>query len=343
MKSDQDPPDGLPPIPAQQTAHSPAPEETGVTVGSVQPTPMIPTTQPPKPDWKYEDPSIDPDRKGLLLSNEIEKFCKNDLLIRRKDYKEEHLRPAAYTLTIGSDYVDSSGKIKKMKKSEPFFYMEPNSIVYVSTAEELNLPFYVAARFNLRVKWVYRGILLGTGPQVEPGFTGKLSCPLFNLTDRAVKIKCGDQFATIDFERTTAFCPGQNRAEIERQKKTLETLDEIRFGEERFLMFKQKPFPALKHLPDHDIVSSLVKLSDEVKTWRAIGIGTVVAFVGLTLTMLNFQGNLYRELRTTSQQVMSLQHEVDTQKNSHATQVPPLTGPSANQSPKGTSGKDIPK
>ncbi|MGH8613802.1 MAG: dCTP deaminase domain-containing protein, partial [Gammaproteobacteria bacterium] len=86
--------------------------------------------------------------------------------------------------------------------------------MYVSTAEKLNLPFYVAARFNLRVKWVYRGILLGTGPQVDPGFRGHLSCPLFNLTNRPIRIKLGDEFATIDFERTTDFCNNRSWDEV---------------------------------------------------------------------------------------------------------------------------------
>lgn len=117
--------------------------------------------------WKYEDPNKTPSRKGLLLSNEIEKFCAVGLLIE-ESYRPEMVRPASYTLTIGAEYVDSEGRVRKMKDNDDYFYMEPNSIVYVSTAEKLNLPFYVAARFNLRVKWVYRGILLGTGPQVDP-------------------------------------------------------------------------------------------------------------------------------------------------------------------------------
>src|SRR5258708_37171627 len=93
-----------------------------------------------------------------------------------------------------------------MTDNEPFFYMEPSSIVFVSIAETLDLPYYIVARFNLRVKWVYKGILLGTGPQVEPGFVGRLSCPLFNLTGQKVKMKLGDEFATIDFERTSGLC-----------------------------------------------------------------------------------------------------------------------------------------
>ena len=158
---------------------------------------MEQTTHP----WKYSDPDqLNPSRKGMLLSNEILKFHGNRLLIS-DGFQASNLRPAAYTLRIGNKYVDSRGKPGFLDEKNPSFKMEPNSIVYVSAHEKLDLPCYIAARFNLRVKWVYKGILLGTGPQVEPGYSGYLSCPLYNLTDRPIEIHFLEDFATIDFER----------------------------------------------------------------------------------------------------------------------------------------------
>jgi deoxycytidine triphosphate deaminase len=290
---------------------------------------------------KYEDPwAKEPSRKGLLLSNQIDWFCSREVLIE-SGFKAENVRPASYTLTIGRDYVDSNGRNQKLDpKKSSFFYMEPNSIVFVSTAEALNLPFYIAARFNLRVKWVYKGILLGTGPQVEPGFRGNLSCPLFNLTDLPIKIKLGDGFATIDFERTTDFGSGRGHTELQSLQQTMEDLDKIEVEGQRYLLFKQRPFPPLKHLPDHDIVSSLVQLSDEVKRWRAIGVGLVIAFVSLALALLNFQNNLYREQKATSQQVFQLDRDLAVAKaqmnaarKSGVTTPPPTQTPPASVAP----------
>src|SRR2546428_11059251 len=70
---------------------------------------------PQKEIWKYEDPNKDPGRKGLLLSNEIARFCAHQLLID-KNYDPKRLRPAAYTLRIGTDYVDSRGKKGRLTK-----------------------------------------------------------------------------------------------------------------------------------------------------------------------------------------------------------------------------------
>jgi deoxycytidine triphosphate deaminase len=258
-------------------------------------------------NWKYYDPNDSPSRKGLLLSNEIDRFCQQNLLIAGGKYKQENLRPASYTLTIGPDYVDSSGKVGKLSKKQPFFYIEPNSIAYASAAELLDLPYYIAARFNLRVKWVYKGILLGTGPQVEPGYKGYLSCPLFNLTDRAIRVRLGEPFATIEFERTSDLPP--INWEATRLEK-FENVDKFEYKGEPFLLFPQREYPPLKHLPDWDIVSSLVQLSNEVKTWRNIGVGLLVAFISLALALLGFQNNLYRELRATAAEVSALKAEL---------------------------------
>src|SRR5579863_1865190 len=211
----------------------------------------MPANYHPHP-WKTKDPDWEnPTRKGMLLSDQIRKFCteKRPLgLLISEGYDERKLRPAAFTLTIGDDYRDSMGKAGKLSDTNPSFEMPPNSIVFVSIAETLDLPYYIAARFNLRVDWVYKGVLLGTGPQVEPGFRGKLSCPLYNLTNRSHAVTRGDEFATIDFERTTDFVdePPENvEPNLPRQNK----LNVYERGGRRLLLFDQKPLEALEKYP----------------------------------------------------------------------------------------------
>lgn len=270
--------------------------------------------------WKTQDPyrlpidngSAEHNRKGMLLSNQIHRFCTEAKLLIAENYSESRLQPAAYTLTVGDDYVDSNGKKGRLSKRKPSFVMEPNSIVYVSTAESLDLPYYIAARFNLRVTWVYKGILLGTGPQVEPGFRGTLSCPLYNLTNRPHTITRGQEFATIDFERTSDF-PHMTPAEIAALVKDAGKLEEISVAGERFILFKQRVFNPLEKYPeDYDVTSSLVQLSSEVKTWRNLGIGIVVTFFGLTLTILGLQNNLVREVIGISKDGIQTKEQVST-------------------------------
>lgn len=264
-------------------------------------------------EWKTKDPDAAiPDRKGMLLSDEIDRFASAPVhLLIAEHYSPKRLRPAAYTLTIGDKYVDNKGKHCTLTEDEPSFEMEPNSIVFVSIKERLDLPYYIAARFNLRVDWVYKGILLGTGPQVEPGFNGFLSCPLYNLTNRAITIKREDEFATIDFERTTNFV-SKTPVEIAKAIRPDEKLDLYSDGERRLLLFRQKLMEPLKKYPtDYKIISSLDELSREVRTWRAIGIGIAVSFLALTLTLLGLHNSLLRDALGNSKDIIELKQKQD--------------------------------
>jgi deoxycytidine triphosphate deaminase len=250
--------------------------------------------------WKYEDPNeLD---RGILLSNHIHELCQQGLLITANTYEPSNLRPASYTLRIGDDYIDSDGNVRRLTPEDDSIDFKKNSIIFVSTKEELELPFYIIARFNLRVNWVYDGILLGTGPQVDPGFSGVLSCPLYNLTNVDMTIKRGQDFATIDFEKTTALLKGRSAAEkkdiIDRakDKRVLELEDGT------YSFYRIPSLKALQHQKSHRIVSSLFEMRDEIRTWRRLGVGSVIAFFGLTLSLLAFGANLYRQNSDLSRQ-----------------------------------------
>jgi deoxycytidine triphosphate deaminase len=242
---------------------------------------------------KYEDPHQG--ERGLLLSDQIHELCLAGLIIC-KGYDPKYLRPASYTLTIGELYIDSNGKQQRLSKVGDSFIFKKNSIVYVSASEELDLPYYIVARFNLRVQWVYEGILLGTGPQVDPGFRGCLSCPLYNLTNLDITIKRGQPFATIDFEKTTSFLPGIPTDQKEALVTEGASKGFIERNGRRYMLYKQTPLAALEHHPSHVLISSLAALKKEVGTWRNIGLGLVLAFIALTLSLLGFGINVYRQV-----------------------------------------------
>ena len=67
--------------------------------------------------------------------------------------------------------------------------------------EKFHLPEYIAARFNLHIRHVHKGILLGTGPLIDPGFSGKLLIPLHNLTDNDYKSKGGEGIIWVEFTK----------------------------------------------------------------------------------------------------------------------------------------------
>ena len=82
--------------------------------------------------------------------------------------------------------------------------VKANSIVFVECDLDFRLPYYMALRFNLQIRHVHRGLLLGTGPLVDPGYWGKLCIPLHNLTDEDYPISRDDGLIWVEFTKTTA-------------------------------------------------------------------------------------------------------------------------------------------
>jgi deoxycytidine triphosphate deaminase len=258
--------------------------------------------------WRYEDPH--PEDRGILLADRIDEFCKENLLIS-EDYTPKNLRPASYTLRIGDQYMDSEGDLQRLSEKDESFVFKKNSIIFVSTKESLDLPFYVVARFNLRVTWVYDGVLLGTGPQVDPGFRGQLSCPLYNLTNLDITIKRGDDFATIDFEKTTSLL---EKKSLEEKKEIIAKAEDKKTYEidgREHSFYKVRKMLPLQHRKSHRLVSSLFEMKEELRTWRQLGIGSVIAFFGLTLSLLGFGANLYRQNTDLNRQLIESKQEIE--------------------------------
>jgi deoxycytidine triphosphate deaminase len=120
----------------------------------------------------------------------------------------EMLKPASCGIRLAGDVVywdtDVKGNPKKKTRtleSGEELYLKRNSIVYVTLEPMLRLPDYIAARFNLTIRDIYRGILVGTGPLVDPGFTGRLSLPLHNLTFNDYPLKGGEPLVWMEFTK----------------------------------------------------------------------------------------------------------------------------------------------
>lgn len=81
--------------------------------------------------------------------------------------------------------------------------VQANSIVFVECDLDFRLPDFLALRFNLQIRHVHRGLLLGTGPLIDPGYWGKLCIPLHNLTDKDYSIPRSEGLIWIEFTKTS--------------------------------------------------------------------------------------------------------------------------------------------
>jgi deoxycytidine triphosphate deaminase len=155
--------------------------------------------------YKSKDPfpSIKP---SLLNSADISDYVAETGMI--VPFYKDKLKPASYEVKLLGKviYWDANGKRHAFDHEEgKTFTLEKNSIAFVTPEPTFRLPDYIALRFNLKITYVERGILLGTGPLVDPGFEGKLLVPLHNLTNNDYTIKGGEGFIWVEFTKISKF------------------------------------------------------------------------------------------------------------------------------------------
>lgn len=169
-------------------------------------------------DWRLHDPLLGVGT-GLLNIDQIETYASHGLLLETFERIVGGFKPASYGLKLRGHCVlwDADGKrqdhflSRDLRDTEAAdiglstvssIVLPSNSIMFVTFHPKIRLPYYVAARFNLRIRWIYAGILVGTGPLVDPGFDGYLTCPIHNLTSEPYTLLAEDGvFAWIEFTK----------------------------------------------------------------------------------------------------------------------------------------------
>ncbi|MBB4438140.1 hypothetical protein E0H93_34760 [Rhizobium leguminosarum bv. viciae] len=158
-----------------------------------------------KLDEKDPFPEIAP---SLLSADDIDRYVRHTGLIApyHRGGENDRLKKASYEGRIG-DYAykfDEHGVLVPILAKGKGLVVPANTIVFVETNLEFRLPSYIALRFNMAITHVHRGLLLGTGPLIDPGFWGKLCIPLHNLTNEDYEIPADQGLIWVEFTKTTS-------------------------------------------------------------------------------------------------------------------------------------------
>ena len=185
---------------------------------------------------------------ALLNSVDIVKYCMTTGMISPFDITK--VKGVTYTCHFSGTYFYWEGRSNNLKKKRGYqakeLILRPNSITYLEIEETLRIPDYLIIRYNLQVSHVYKGLLLGTGPIVDPGFVGKLFIPLHNLTSNTYCIQKGAPLITLEFTKV-----GRNYAPGADVTTRLDKLDKVAHSVEwppskKYVL----NFSAIKHQPE---------------------------------------------------------------------------------------------
>jgi len=138
----------------------------------------------------------------MILSNQdIRTACEAGSSIAIEPFAEELLQPASYDLRVGHQAASSSEKRVFDLAKEGFIEIKPGDFVVVLTHEKLKLDVQHTARFGLTSSHARKGLIATVGPQVDPGFQGRLVVGLTNLSSKPIALPYKDKFLTIEFHR----------------------------------------------------------------------------------------------------------------------------------------------
>lgn len=140
--------------------------------------------------------------------------------IRIEPFLEKQVQAASYDCRVGDQGATTSAKRKVDVRSEGYLSLAPGDFGVVTVLEKIELDSQHTARFGLRSKYARKGLIATTGPQIDPGFRGRLIIGLTNLTPKPVSLPHKDDLVTIEFHRleepsTTPYAgPYQGRMEL---------------------------------------------------------------------------------------------------------------------------------
>lgn len=138
--------------------------------------------------------------KMLLTDRQIGEAHENGD-IRIEPFDEKQLQPATYDLRVGEQGATTSKKKLENIRETGYLLIAPGDFAVVTVLEELWLGPQYAARFGLRSKYARKGLIATAGPQIDPGYHGRLIIGITNLTPSAISLPYKDDFLSVEFHR----------------------------------------------------------------------------------------------------------------------------------------------
>ena len=119
--------------------------------------------------------------------------------IKIEPFDNAHIQPASYDLSVGVEAITSSSRKKINIKENGFVEIDAGDFVILTSEEIITLDNQHVGRFGLRSKWAKRGLIATTGPQIDPGFNGRLKIGLTNLSSRKIALSHREHLLTVEF------------------------------------------------------------------------------------------------------------------------------------------------
>lgn len=204
-------------------------------------------------------------------------------------FEDKQIQSATYDLRVGDQGATTSSKKKIDIKKEGYLLLAPGDFGVVTVFEEVRLGSQYAARIGLRSKYARKGLIATTGPQIDPGYHGRLIVGVTNLTPKPVPLPHKDDFISIEIHKLEEPAsapysgPYQGKMELGAEK--------IEFITESEGMALSEVLNTLRSLSTNvgTLTTDVTTLTNEFKSFKwilpvVVGIGVIVIAVVVAIT-----------------------------------------------------------
>lgn len=143
---------------------------------------------------------------GVLSGRQIREFVGSGKL-HIDPFDESLVQPATYDLRLGVKVLagplsaDRSGAVIELTEGNRSCDIQSGQMVAVLSLEKLNVPLEISGRFGIRSAIARKGINAFGGVQLDPGFRGRLTMTLLNVSAKPVTLTLHEPIFSVEFTR----------------------------------------------------------------------------------------------------------------------------------------------
>lgn len=244
---------------------------------------------------------------SVLVDSEIRRLVSSKGLI--DPFDDASLQGASYDMRLGRRYV-RDGELRLLTEESPTLVVRPGDFVLLSTLEQLRMPLNLVGHNGIMSPWAKRGLVSLFSPQIDPGFVGLLTVPVFNAGDTPVSLLMGERVFTVEFERTARSAlrgwsdvhgpqltigplsgPTTNRPSLADVTALKATVQELQFalGTEKVRWLTEQSETRVRlaeALTEFKVLEAKLERRDYNRTIRFVLAGLAIAVVTAILTLL---------------------------------------------------------
>ncbi len=213
----------------------------------------------------------------ILTDEKIQKAIEDGGIII-DPFDPKQLQPATYDMRVGTEAVTTSSKELRRLDQKGFITFQPGDFGFLITMEKIGLNPNHAARFGLRGGLARKGLSATTGPQIDPGYHGRLILGISNLTPNPVTLSYGEDLVSVEFHELPS--PAQHPYDGPFQGVEHLRPEEISIVTEKKGMLLSEMQETLSSLS-----ANVGRLTDEFSTFRW-WIGATIAFLGILIAVV---------------------------------------------------------